>query len=327
MSSVCIIFAKIKYICKYTKSLWNTKYKKMNNNQKSVRFALFGKEFQKEHASAVRKMFSIFNDPQVTVTIDGEFFRFLETQHIDTQSFGVFEGNDFEADFVVSLGGDGTFLKAASKVGSKNIPIIGFNMGRLGFLTDVSLQDVETALKMILQGKYEVESRSVIAIESNGEPLTTYPYALNDVAILKCADASMISICTNIGEEHLITCQADGMVVSTPTGSTAYALSNGGPIVVPQTNVFCLTFVAPHSLTVRPMIVPDTTEISLKISSRSHNYLVAIDGRSVTLQEGTTLTLRKAPYQVQIVKRKEYNYFSMLKEKMMWGRDTRENKC
>ncbi|MBR7093566.1 MAG: NAD kinase [Prevotella sp.] len=298
----------------------------MNNEQKRFRFALFGKEFQEEHAALVRKMFSFLVACDAEVVVEADFFRFLTSKGIEVGPCNSFEGDSFEADFVVSLGGDGTFLKAASRVGSRNIPIMGVNMGRLGFLTDVSLQDVEEALRMLFHGDYEVESRSLIAVESNGEPLTTYPYALNDVAILKCADASMISIRTGINGEHLITCQADGMVVSTPTGSTAYALSNGGPVVVPQTDVFCLTFVAPHSLTVRPMIVPDTAEISLQIDSRSHNYLVAVDGRSVTLQEQTALTLRKAPYSIQIVKRKGYSYFSMLKEKMMWGRDTREKK-
>lgn len=298
----------------------------MNNERKQFRFALFGKEFQEEHAVAVRKMFSVLTAHQADVVIDADFYRFLKAQEIDTYAYQSFDGNDFEADFVVSLGGDGTFLKAASRVGCRNIPIMGINMGRLGFLTDVSLQEVEEAFQMIFQGDYDVENRSVMAVESSDGSLETYPYALNDVAILKCADASMISIRTGINDDHLITCQADGVVVSTPTGSTAYALSNGGPVVVPQTGVFCLTFVAPHSLTVRPMIVPDTAEISLQIESRSHNYLVAVDGRSVTLPESATLTLRKASYDIRIVKRRGHHYFSMLKEKMMWGRDTREKR-
>ncbi len=237
---------------------------------------------------------------------------------------GIFDGSDFQADYAISMGGDGTFLKAASRVGDKEIPIIGVNTGRLGFLADVLPSEIEAALDSIYTGSYKIEDHTVIQLETDGEPITGYPYALNDIAVLKRDNASMITIRTHINGELLVAYQADGLIISTPTGSTAYNLSNGGPIIVPQGGSLCITPVAPHSLNIRPIVVNDTCEITLDVESRSHNFLVAIDGRSEKLEEGTRLTIRKAPYHVRIVKQKNQRYFSTLREKLMWGADTRQ---
>jgi NAD+ kinase len=153
--------------------------------------------------------------------------------------------------------------------------------------------------------------------------LEGYDCALNDIAILKRDTASMISIRASINGQYLTTYQADGLVVSTPTGSTAYSLSNGGPIIVPGTKVFSMTAVAPHSMNIRPIVLPDSSEITLTVESRSHNFLVAIDGRSEKCKEGTRLTLNRAPYDVKVVKRSRQSYFNTLREKMMWGVDAR----
>lgn len=164
----------------------------------------------------------------------------------------------------------------------------------------------------------------MIRLEVEGETLRENPFALNDISVLKRDNASMISIRASINGEHLVTYLADGLIVSTPTGSTAYSLSNGGPIIVPNTSTLCLTPVAPHSLNVRPIVVSDDSEITLKVESRSHNLLVAIDGRSESLGEDALLTIKKAPYSVRIVKRTGVRYFSTLREKMMWGADQRQ---
>ena len=164
----------------------------------------------------------------------------------------------------------------------------------------------------------------MIQVEADGEPIEGNPFALSDSAVLKRDNASMISIRASINGEYLVTYQADGLIVSTPTGSTAYSLSNGGPIIVPQAGILCLTPVAPHSLNIRPIAINDDNVIQLSVGSRSHNFLVAIDGRSEKLREGTTLTIRKAPHSIRIVKRLNQRYFSTLREKMMWGADQRE---
>jgi NAD+ kinase len=221
------------------------------------------------------------------------------------------------------MGGDGTFLKAAGRVGRKNIPILGVNMGRLGFLADISPDDIEHCINALAQDDFAIESRALIQVEADGNLLGDFSYALNDVAILKRDTASMISIRANINGQYLNTYQADGLVVSTPTGSTAYSLSNGGPIIVPGTKVFSMTAVAPHSLNVRPIVIPDSAVVELDVESRSHNFLVAIDGRSEKCKEGTKITLRRAPYDVKVVKRSDHRYFNTLREKMMWGADSR----
>jgi NAD+ kinase len=221
------------------------------------------------------------------------------------------------------MGGDGTFLKTACKVGGKHIPILGVNMGRLGFLADIAPDDIETCLQALHDDDYAVESRAVIQVKADDKPLGETSFALNDVSILKRDTASMISIRACINDEYLTTYQADGLVVSTPTGSTAYSLSNGGPIIVPGTKVFSMTAVAPHSMNIRPIVLSDSSEITLTVESRSHNFLVAIDGRSEKCKEGTKLTLRRAPYDVKVVKRSRQSYFNTLREKMMWGVDAR----
>ena len=209
-------------------------------------------------------------------------------------------------------------------VGNKQIPILGINAGRLGFLADVNAQEIERTIQAIYEGDYSIDTRAVIRVETDGQTLRGYECALNDVAILKRDNASMISIHTTVNGDYLTTYQADGLVISTPTGSTAYSLSNGGPIIVPGTHVFSLTAVAPHSLNVRPIVLSEDSEIKLTVESRSHNYLVALDGRSEPMSDSTRLTLRKAPYKVKVIKRAGTRYFNTLREKMMWGADQRD---
>jgi NAD+ kinase len=212
---------------------------------------------------------------------DEEYYEYLkDVQRIDVPCAQVFAGSAFDADFAISMGGDGTFLKTANRVADKQIPILGINMGRLGFLADVTPDDINESLRALCQGNYEVEDRAVIGVSADGRPLGAAPYALNDVAILKRDTAAMISIHATINGEYLTTYQADGIIVSTPTGSTAYSLSNGGPIIVPGTHVLLLTAVAPHSLNVRPIVIPDSAVITFDVESRSHSFLTAIDGRS-----------------------------------------------
>jgi NAD+ kinase len=196
-------------------------------------------------------------------------------------------------------------------------------MGRLGFLADIAPDDIESCLQALHDDDYAVESRAVIQVQADAQPLNECSYALNDVAILKRDTAAMISIRTSINGEYLTTYQADGLIVSTPTGSTAYSLSNGGPVIVPGTGVLVMTAVAPHSLNIRPVVIPDNAVITLDVESRSHSFLVATDGRSEKCGEGTCITLRRAPYNIQVVKRSSTRYFSTLREKLMWGADVR----
>ncbi len=290
-----------------------------------LKFAIFGNEYQARKSAPISKILSCLYAKRAEIYVEKSFYEFLvKEQPLGGLVAGVFEAYNFDVDYVISMGGDGTFLKAAARVGAKGTPIIGVNMGRLGFLADILPGEIEDAMESVFTGGIQIEDHAVLQVVAEGGILAGCPFALNDVAILKRDDASMISVRTYVNDEFVVTYQADGLVVSTPTGSTAYNLSNGGPIIIPQSGSFCMTPVAPHSLNIRPIVINDTAEITLSVESRSHNYLVAIDGRSERMTEATKLTIRKAPHTVRIVKQRNQRYFSTLREKLMWGADQRE---
>ena len=228
-----------------------------------------------------------------------------------------------DVDMVISLGGDGTFLKAAEKVGAAGIPIVGINTGHLGFLADVSTDKMEIFLDCIHTGRYEVRSRSVLRAEifspDDSRPNPIVLHALNEVAVTKHDSASMISIQAYVNGEILTTYRSDGLLVCTPTGSTAYSLSAGGPIIHPQSDVMLLTAVAPHSLNMRPIIISDDKTIELIVDSRSGHFLVAADGQSSYFDAGTRLVFCKAPYRINVVKQSGNTWFRTLQKKMNWG--------
>lgn len=291
---------------------------------RKFRFTIFGNIYQPKKSVSIQKILACLLQREAEIFIERNFYTFItEGQQLPLNGVHVFDDSQFEADFAISMGGDGTFLRTASVVGSKQIPILGINTGRLGFLADVNAQEIERTIAALYEEDYAVDTRAVIQVDTDGLPLTGYGCALNDVAILKRDNASMITIHATINGETLTTYQADGLIVSTPTGSTAYSLSVGGPIIVPGTHVFSLTAVAPHSLNVRPIVVSEESVIELTVESRSHNFLVALDGRSEKLPDSTRLTLRRAPYRVQVIKRTGTRYFHTLREKMMWGADQR----
>jgi NAD+ kinase len=294
----------------------------MSSNK--LRFALFGNLHQAKKSASIQKILCYLSEIKSELYIDKDFYEFLTIeQQIDVTPTKLIDNNDFDADFAISMGGDGTFLKTASRVGNKNIPILGINIGRLGFLADVNPSDIEKSFDALYSGHYTIEDRAVIKVENDGESFEGYPYALNDVAILKRDNASMINIRVTISGEYLTTYMADGLVISTPTGSTAYSLSIGGPIIVPQSGILSLTPVAPHSLNIRPIVIGDDCEITMNVESRSHNFLVAIDGRSEKCKEGSNLRITKAPYTIKIVKHSNQEFFQTLRQKLMWGADTR----
>lgn len=289
-----------------------------------MKFAIFGNTYQAKKSFHAAHLFQLLKKHGAEISVCREFHQFL-TSDLDMkiEVADLFDGDDFTADMVISMGGDGTFLKAASRVGRRGIPILGINTGRLGFLADISPEEMEETFDEIYSGRYSVEERSVLQLICNEKHLQDYPYALNEIAVLKRDSSSMISIHTAINGAYLNTYQADGLVIATPTGSTAYSLSVGGPIIVPHSNTIAITPVAPHSLNVRPIVIRDDWEITLDVESRSHNFLVAIDGRSESCKETTQLTIRRADYSVKVVKRFTHIFFDTLRSKMMWGADGR----
>ena len=305
--------------------------------EQKLRFALFGNEYQTKKSASMALLLNCLHRRGAEVFVERTFYDFLKREESGErkvesglwEGVRVFDKLDFPADYAISMGGDGTLLKTASHVGNSGIPIIGVNTGRLGFLADFLPGDIDEAFDEIYNGTCIVEEHAVIGIEEvergerKEERRKGYPYALNDIAVLKRDNASMITIHARINGNDLVTYQADGLVVSTPTGSTAYNLSNGGPIMAPLTGILCLTPVAPHSLNIRPIVINDDSVIELTVESRTHNYLVAVDGRSASLDDRIQLVIRQAPHTVRIVKRASQHYFATLREKMMWGLDVR----
>lgn len=229
-------------------------------------------------------------------------------------------------DMVVSVGGDGTFLRTSTTVGRTGIPVLGINTGRLGFLAAINYSDVDETLEEVIQGNYREEERTLLKMSTD----ETFPpehfnsHALNEIALLKQDTASMLSIHAYINNDYLTSYQADGLVISTPTGSTAYSLSIGGSILSPTTPSIILSAIAPHNLTSRSLVVDDSSIISLKIESRSHMFLVSVDGQSRVLDETVSIQVRKADYTLRVVKRVGHTFFETLRDKLMWGADVRK---
>lgn len=224
-----------------------------------------------------------------------------------------------DVDFALSVGGDGTFLYTASQIGDKNIPILGINCGHLGFLADVQTSDVDRICDQLVQNDYTIEQRSLLQVTCSAGGHIETPFGLNEIAVMKQELSSMISIEVMLNEEPLHTYKADGLLISTPTGSTAYNLSVGGPLMVPQAKSLIISPIATHSLNVRPLVFPDDWTIDLRIRSRSHSYLISVDGRSQTLKDDVTLHVQKAPYTIKVVQTKEHSFINSLKTKLMWG--------
>lgn len=286
-------------------------------------FAIYGNVYQNHHTQAIADVLGVLRSHGSRILMDSKFMKYIDELGLKTDGIEPIDYNTLQADFIISMGGDGTFLRAVSHAGFRHIPLIGINLGRLGFLADVMAEEAGQAIEDVFAGQFRYVERSVLQAETEGEKLEGTPFALNEVAILKRDEAAMIRVKTSINGEFLINYQADGLIVATPTGSTAYSLSNGGPVMAPQTSVFCLTPVAPHSLSMRPIVVPDDSELTLEVESRSHNFLIAIDGRSQKVAEGTTIKLHKAPFKIRIVRRLEKRYYKTLRDKMMWGADAR----
>ncbi|MBO5262989.1 MAG: NAD kinase [Bacteroidaceae bacterium] len=290
-----------------------------------MKFAIFGNIHQSKKSESIDSLFDTIKSYGDSYAIDRPFYDFLrESRNLELADTEIIEGEEFTADMAISFGGDGTLLRTASRVGNKQIPILGINAGRLGFLTSTANNDIEHVIQRVHNGEFYIEERSLIeATASNGE-INSYPVALNEIAIMKHASSSMITLEATLNGKEKIIYQADGLIVAAPSGSTGYSLSVGGPIIAPEANVIVLTPIAPHSLTVRPIVLSDSTTIEIKVNSRSHNYLIAIDGRNESCDEATVITVRKAAYKQLIVRRREHSFIQNLREKLMWGADQRE---
>ncbi|MFV0538742.1 MAG: NAD kinase [Dysgonomonas sp.] len=289
-----------------------------------MKIAIFGSKHQKK--GQVEKLFEILQRNNAEIYLQEKFCNYLKDMlHLDYKIDGIIKNNEFDSDLVVSIGGDGTFLRATSMIGKKNIPILGINAGRLGFLADVGEEDLEDTFADIFSGNYRIEHRSQLHLSTEHKEYQGFNYALNEIAILKQDTASMITVHAHINGEYLTSYEADGLIIATPTGSTAYALSVGGPVMTPDSSNFVIAAIAPHSLGGRPLVVRDDCEITFDVESRNNSYLISLDGRSNTFRTGTKLTVKKADFDLQVVKRMDNSFYNTLRNKLMWGVDPRQS--
>ncbi|MBR0064702.1 MAG: NAD kinase [Paludibacteraceae bacterium] len=294
--------------------------------------AIFGNAMKPQTLAEVRRILEFMTQEGVHVLLSQEL-----RQELDLREYPGFPENwDSDRqpenvygepiDFALSVGGDGTFLTSAAAIGNKNIPILGVNCGHLGFLADVQTQDLNDILQKLVEGEYMIEQRSLLTVtvfDKDGllrTDLVMAPNALNEIAILKQGLTNMLSIETTVNGELLHTYHSDGLVISTPTGSTAYNLSIGGPLMVPQNRGIILTPIAPHSLTVKPIVVPDDWKFDLRVASRYDTYMVSVDGRSQSLGTEMRLHVEKAPYTIKVVQIGDNSFLKSLRTKLNWGK-------
>ncbi|MDR2915214.1 MAG: NAD kinase [Tannerella sp.] len=289
-----------------------------------MKIGVFGSECKEDKLHVIKGLFEKLRDLKAEIYVQSSFCDFLEqTFNYGPERSGIIKDDMSELDIALSVGGDGTFLRTALQIDKQNIPILGINTGRLGFLADISSDQIDETLDELFRGDYKIEERSLLRLSTEEHAFSGFNYALNEIAILKRDTSSMITIHTFLNDDYLTSYQADGLVVATPTGSTAYSMSVNGPILLPQNRNFILSPVAPHSLNVRPIVIPDDYTITLKIESRTNSFLVSLDGRSDDFPEGIVLKINKADFKARLIKRFNQTFYQTLREKLMWGADRR----
>lgn len=290
------------------------------------KIAIYGRVFQEESTPYVRSLFQLLQSTRAHLLIYEPFMDFLSHRFNipeNTETFTRQDGLQSKADYLFSIGGDGTLLDSTTFVRDSGLPIIGINTGRLGFLSSISLDEIEPAIKAILAHDYTLDPRALLKLETDSGLFERENFALNELTIHKKDSASMITINTWVDGVFLNSYWADGLIIATPTGSTAYSLSCGGPIVMPGSDNFVITPVAPHNLNVRPIVIPDSSTITLKVTGRSSSYLASLDSRSETMEADTVLHVRKNDFSINLLRLKNHNYQETIRNKLNWGLDQR----
>ena len=290
-----------------------------------MKIGVHGKEFTRQSAPFIQRIFEILAQHQAELYVSAKFAGFLRQSAFKNFKWETYQPDDSLAslDLLISIGGDGTLLDSVSHIGKTQIPVLGINTGRLGFLATISRDETEHALKQVLAKSFTLDKRAVLRLDTDQKIFGSLNFALNDFTVVKKDTSAMITIHTFIDGEFLNSYWADGIIVSTPTGSTGYSLSCGGPLIFPRSGNFVLTPVSPHNLTVRPIIVSETSEISFQVDGRSKKFLVTLDSRIATVDNTVKLTIRKADFIVNLVQLEGHHYFKTLRQKLNWGLDIR----
>ena len=293
-----------------------------------MKIAVYGQYYKDNTDDIIEKLLSVFAGYNPEIVFESNFYKVLKEKGLLDKPFDVFTGHeelDEGYNMFISIGGDGTMLRAATLVRNKNIPIIGINAGRLGFLATIQQENIETLLPLIFENNYKLSPRTLLTIDYEGKDpeVDDLDYALNEVTVSRKDTTSMITIETRLNGEYLNSYWADGLIISTPTGSTGYSLSCGGPVLMPDVNSLVITPIAPHNLNARPLVIPDDTEIELRVSSREEQHLISLDSRIVSVNVETVLRIKKGGFKINLVEFPQEKFLVTLRKKLLWGEDKR----
>jgi NAD+ kinase len=293
-----------------------------------MKVAIYGQYYQNSTEPIIKDIFSFFIKNNVEMIIESNFLNILKEKEIikkDFKTFTLHTQLDTSFDMLISIGGDGTILKASTLVRDSGIPILGINAGRLGFLANVQKDNIAEFMQFVIDKKYTISKRTLLSLTCypENEAIRDLNFALNEITVSRKDTTSMITVETYLNEEYLNSYWADGLIIATPTGSTGYSMSCGGPILTPDVKSLVITPIAPHNLNARPLVVKDETEIRLKVSGREEHYLVSLDSRVISVKNETILIIKKTPYRINMVEIPEETFLKTLRSKLFWGEDRR----
>jgi NAD+ kinase len=294
-----------------------------------MRVAIFGKRFPSEVNPFIRQLYDELNALNIGHTTHSKFGNFIKNNGLFDLDFPTYnydntsKSTDIDVDFLLCIGGDGTILDTVTSMAGSNVPIVGINTGRLGFLANNAKEDIHNVLVALINGDYQLEERSLLTLDTGNKLFGQFNFAMNEVAIHKKDSSSMITLHTYVNDVFLNSYWSDGLIIATPTGSTAYSLSCGGPILDPRSRSFIINPIAPHSLTARPIIIPDDVTIKVVVEGRDHSFLVTLDSRSKAITAKTELSINKSPYTINLVQFTHQNFYKTIRAKLLWGLDYR----
>lgn len=295
-----------------------------------MKIAIYGQYYKEEILKYLKKIFQILEENSIEVIIEKEFYKTIIKQNKLDKNYKTFKSYkdlDSTYDMFFTVGGDGTFLRAITYVRDSNIPVLGINIGRLGFLANIQKEKIKESVEAILKKEYTIKERTLLQVstESEVDDFKDLNIALNEVTVVRKDSTAMITVETLLDDEFLTSYWADGLIVSTPTGSTGYSLSCGGPVITPTAKNLVLTPIAPHNLNARPLVIPDETKIKLKVIGREKHALLSLDSRITTIPNNTTISIEKAPYTIKIVQLNKQTFLKTLRNKLLWGEDVRNS--
>jgi len=292
-----------------------------------MKIAIYGPQYNDRSKSTIKTVSEYLQKTAATVLVESQFYNSILADsdlNLDAYGFTTFNTLDASFDLIISIGGDGTILRAITLVKDLGIPIVGVNTGRLGFLATIRKDAINSALDQIFQGQYRISKRNVLTLSmDNSSTNFGLDFALNEIAVSRKNTTSMISIETWLDDEYLTSYWADGLIVSTPTGSTGYSLSCGGPVIMPESGSLVLTPIAPHNLNARPLVISANRTIKLRVSGRETEFLVSLDSRIKSLKSSTEITIKTAPYCINMIELQGGSFIETLRKKLLWGADQR----